>query len=31
MELEELGLIYSIIEEENRLENSIEKISLYLS
>lgn len=30
-ELEKLGWSYSIIEEENRLENSIEKISLYLS
>ena len=31
MELEQLGWSYSIIEEENRLENSIKKISLYLS
>lgn len=31
MELEQLGLSYSIIEKENRLENSIKKISLYLS
>ena len=31
MELEQLGLSYSIIEKENRLENAIKKISLYLS